>query len=75
MNMLMIHSLCDPAIRITRLSNDNYCFHHTNTYFHRQRGERPDFEDVKKEHRQYMKVEPVNFSQEHKEMLYIAGYS
>jgi hypothetical protein len=34
-----------------------------------QWGERPDFENVKKEHRQYMKVEPVNFNQEHKEML------
>jgi hypothetical protein len=32
-------------------------------------GERPDYENVKKEHRQYMKVEPVNFNQEHKEML------
>jgi len=34
-----------------------------------QWGERPDYENVKKEHRQYMKVEPINFSQEHKEML------
>jgi hypothetical protein len=34
-----------------------------------QWGERPDYENVKKEHRQYMKVEPVNFNQEHKEML------
>ena len=34
-----------------------------------QWGERPDFENVKKEYRQYMKVEPVNFNQEHKEML------
>jgi hypothetical protein len=34
--------------------------------------ERPDFENVPKEHRQYMKVEPVNFNQEHKD---IASYS
>ena len=34
-----------------------------------QWGERPDYENVKKEHKQYMKVEPVNFNQEHKEML------
>ena len=34
-----------------------------------QWGERPDYENVKKEHRQFMKVEPVNFNQEHKEML------
>jgi Terminase RNaseH-like domain len=34
-----------------------------------QWGERPDYENVKKEHRQYMKVEPVNFNQEHKGML------
>jgi hypothetical protein len=34
-----------------------------------QWGERADYENVKKEHRQYMKVEPVNFNQEHKEML------
>ena len=31
--------------------------------------ERADYENVKKEHRQYMKVQPVNFNQEHKEML------
>ena len=34
-----------------------------------QWGERPDYENVPKEHRQFMKVEPVNFNQEHKEML------
>jgi hypothetical protein len=34
-----------------------------------QWGERPDYENVKKEHRQFMKVESVNFNQEHKEML------
>jgi hypothetical protein len=34
-----------------------------------QWGERSDYENVKKEHRRYMKVEPVNFNQEHKEML------
>ena len=34
-----------------------------------QWGERSDYENVKKEHRQYMNVEPVNFNQEHKEML------
>ena len=34
-----------------------------------QWGERFDYENVKKEHRQYMKVEPINFNQEHKEML------
>jgi hypothetical protein len=34
-----------------------------------QWGERSDYENAKKEHRQYMKVEPVNFNQEHKEML------
>ena len=33
------------------------------------RGERPDYENVKNEHREYMKVEPINFNQEHKEML------
>ena len=32
-------------------------------------GERPDYENVKKEHRKNMKVEPINFNQEHKEML------
>ena len=32
-------------------------------------GERPDYENVKKEHRKYMKVEPINFNQEQKEML------
>jgi hypothetical protein len=32
-------------------------------------GERSDYENVKKEHRQFMKVQPVNFNQEHKEML------
>ena len=31
--------------------------------------ERPDYENVKNEHREYMKVEPINFNQEHKEML------
>ena len=34
-----------------------------------QWGERPDYENVKKEHKQFMRVEPVNFNQEHKEML------
>jgi hypothetical protein len=34
-----------------------------------QWGERPDYENVPKEHKQFMKVEPVNFNQEHKEML------
>jgi hypothetical protein len=34
-----------------------------------QWGERPDYENVKKEHKQFMKVEPINFNQEHKEML------
>jgi hypothetical protein len=34
-----------------------------------QWGERSDYENVKKEHKQFMKVEPVNFNQEHKEML------
>ena len=34
-----------------------------------QWGERPDYENVKKEHRQFMIVQPVNFNQEHKEML------
>jgi hypothetical protein len=32
-------------------------------------GERSDYENVPKELRQYMKVQPVNFNQEHKEML------
>ena len=32
-------------------------------------GEWLDYENVKKEHREYMKVEPINFNQEHKEML------
>jgi hypothetical protein len=32
-------------------------------------GERPDYENVKKEHRKYVKVEPINFNQEQKEML------
>ena len=32
-------------------------------------GKRPDYEKVKKEHRKYMKVEPINFNQEQKEML------
>jgi hypothetical protein len=34
-----------------------------------QWGERPDYENVPKEQRQFMRVEPVNFNQEHKEML------
>jgi hypothetical protein len=34
-----------------------------------QWGERPDYENVKKEHKQFMKVEPISFNQEHKEML------
>jgi hypothetical protein len=34
-----------------------------------QWGERSDYENVPKEQRQFMKVEPVNFNQEHKEML------
>jgi hypothetical protein len=34
-----------------------------------QWGERSDYENVKKEHRQSMIVQPVNFNQEHKEML------
>jgi hypothetical protein len=34
-----------------------------------QWGERPDYENVKKEHYQYMKVEPVSFAKEHKAML------
>jgi hypothetical protein len=34
-----------------------------------QWGERPDYENVPKEQKQFMKVEPVNFNQEHKEML------
>ena len=34
-----------------------------------QWGERPDYENVKKEHKQFMIVQPVNFNQEHKEML------
>ena len=34
-----------------------------------QWGKRPDYENVPKEHRQFMKVQPVNFNQEHKEML------
>jgi hypothetical protein len=32
-------------------------------------GERPDYENVQKEHYQYMKVEPVSFAKEHKAML------
>src|ERR671911_2490181 len=34
-----------------------------------QWGDKSDYENVKQEHRQYMKVESVNFNQEHKEML------
>jgi Terminase RNaseH-like domain len=34
-----------------------------------QWGERPDYENVPKEQRQFMRVQPVNFNQEHKEML------
>ena len=34
-----------------------------------QWGERPDYENVPKEQKQFMRVEPVNFNQEHKEML------
>ena len=34
-----------------------------------QWGERSDYENVPKEQRQFMRVEPVNFNQEHKEML------
>ena len=34
-----------------------------------QWGERSDYENVPKEHRQFMIVQPVNFNQEHKEML------
>jgi terminase large subunit-like protein len=34
-----------------------------------QWGERPDYEKVPKEQKQFMRVEPVNFNQEHKEML------
>jgi hypothetical protein len=32
-------------------------------------GERLDYENVKKKHTQFMKVEPVNFNQEHNETL------
>ena len=31
--------------------------------------ERPDYENVKKEHRQLMIAQPANFNQDHKEML------
>jgi hypothetical protein len=58
---------------VTRVAITTSASHHTNTYFHIQWGERPDFENAKKEHRKYMKVEPVNFNQEHKEV--IASYS
>ena len=34
-----------------------------------QWGERPDYENVPREHRQFMSVQPVNFNQEHQEML------
>ena len=34
-----------------------------------QWGERPDYENVPKEQKQFMRVDPVNFNQEHKEML------
>ena len=34
-----------------------------------QWGERPDYENLPREHRQFMSVQPVNFNQEHKEML------
>ena len=34
-----------------------------------QWGERSDYENVPKEQRQFMRVEPVNFNQEQKEML------
>ena len=34
-----------------------------------QWGERSDYENVKKEHKQFMIVQAVNFNQEHKEML------
>jgi hypothetical protein len=34
-----------------------------------QWGERSDYENVPKEQKQFMRVEPVNFNQEHKEML------
>ena len=34
-----------------------------------QWGERSDYENVPKEQRQYMRVVPINFNQEHKEML------
>ena len=34
-----------------------------------QWGERSDYENVKKGHRQFMKVVPVNFNQEHKEIF------
>jgi hypothetical protein len=35
-----------------------------------QWGERPDYENVEKELREYMKVEPVSFGVEHKALLY-----
>ena len=35
-----------------------------------QWGERPDYENVDKELREYMKVEPVSFGVEHKQLLY-----
>ena len=34
-----------------------------------QWGERPDYENEKKEYYKYMRVEPVSFGKEHKEML------
>ena len=34
-----------------------------------QWGERSDYENVPKEQRHFMRIEPVNFNQEHKEML------
>ena len=35
-----------------------------------QWGERPDYENVEKELREYMKVEPVSFGVEYKQLLY-----
>jgi hypothetical protein len=39
-----------------------------------QLGERSDYENVEKEMRDYMKVEPVSFGVEHKALLYHAKF-
>ena len=66
--MLERHGICLLNIHVQKIYIDG-----ANPSFIKrlkmQWGERPDYENVKKEHKQFMRVEPVNFNQEHKEML------